>query len=112
MRFFLPLFLASLMLVACAHKTEPAESTAEAKRNLEEHWKGRLGSANKEEFVSEFGNPAWCKVSSGQEETCRFYKKIKTKWIGEAPDKKSIELFDEVVADFGTDGTLRQFKAN
>lgn len=111
MKKILNCLMIGFLLAGCAHK-EPAESTSNAKRALEERWKDRLGSATKSDFTSEFGNAEWCKPNSGGEETCRFYKKIKTKWIGEAPDKRSIELFDEIIADFGTDGTLRQFKAN
>lgn len=111
MKHFLTWFTIGLLAVGCAHK-QAAETTTDARRQLEERWKDRLGTAIKADFTSEFGNAEWCKPKDTGEETCRFYKKIKTKWIGEAPDKRSIELFDEIIADFGTDGTLRQFKAN
>jgi hypothetical protein len=103
--------VAALLAVGCAHQ-QPAETTAAARMHLEERWKDKLGTATKTDFISEFGNPNWCKLKDSGEESCRFYKKLQTKWMGDDLDKKEIETFDEVIADFGTDGTLRQFKAN
>ncbi len=103
--------LALALFASCASK--PTTTTSQARQALEDKWSKRLGSATKADFVQDFGNAEWCRPQVSGEETCRFYKKLATKWMGDdIRDKKSYEAFDEVVADFDTQGALKGFKAN
>ncbi len=98
-----------LILVGCS-STPVASSDAQA--GLEAKYGARVGKAVKADFVQDFGTPQWCKPESlTGTETCRFYKKLETKWIGEKPDRKPFDTYDEVVAEFDASGTLRAFKA-
>jgi len=98
------------VIVSCASKQT---SSSDARQELDDKWMKRVGSATKSDFVEHFGNAEWCRSQATGEETCRFYKKVATKWIGESKrDKKNYDSFDEVIADFDTNGTLKSFKAN
>ena len=101
----------ALILSHCAHQKE---TTAQAEKSLQERYDTKIGSASKSELVEEFGNPEWCKLESSGTETCRFYHKKGTIWIGdkESRDKKPVEEFDQVIADFDGNGVLRGFKSS
>jgi hypothetical protein len=106
------LFSLLLVLASCSHKKE---TTAEAGKNLEDKWTPKVGSATKNEFIEEYGNPEWCKQEDSGLETRRFYRKKGTKWIGDKEtkrDKKPIEQYDQVIADFDTHGVLKAFKSS
>lgn len=98
---------AVILLVGCASKPE---TSAEARGSLEEDLKDRVGVATKTEFVEKFGQAEWCDPKPTGEESCRFHKKTGTKWIGEGREKKSIDTFDQVVADFDSSGRLRTYE--
>lgn len=83
--------------------------TYDAKRDIEEKWKPLMGKATKQEFVQEYGAPSWCEFSDGKEETCRFHKTMGEKWVGDRLNKRRVEIYDEVVATFSVDGTLKTF---
>ena len=100
-----------LITIGCSHKP----TTAEAKKSIEDKYTPKVGAATKRELVEEYGSPEWCKLEEAGNETCRFYKKRGTKWIGDKEtkrDKKNVEQFDQVIADFDSDGVLRKFKAD
>lgn len=99
----------TLILASCAGKKE---TTVEAGEKLKNKWEPKVGSATKNEFVEEYGNPEWCKQEASGDETCRFYRKKGTKWIGDKEtkrDKKPVEQYDQVIADFTADGVLKKF---
>lgn len=99
-----------LAVVSCATKKEV--TTAEAKKQLEETFTPKIGTATKQDLISEFGNPEWCKLEDAGNETCRFYRKKGTKWIGdEGRDKKNISKYDEIMVDLDSNGILKAFKA-
>jgi len=102
--------LVSLVTISCASKK--TVSSSDAKRTLEEKYAALVGVAAKSDLVEEFGNAEWCQSKEGGAETCRFYRKLASKWIGEKREKKSYDTFDELIADFGSDGKLKGFKAN
>lgn len=103
--------LSSLVLISCSHHHE---TTKEALAKLEQDFSGQVGTATKGDLIESFGNAEWCKVEDSGTETCRFYRKKGTKWIGEKnqKDKKPVETSDQVVAEFDKDGILRSFKAS
>lgn len=98
----------TVLFFGCTSK----QTTMEAKADLDKKYSAKVGTATKNELVEEFGNAEWCKVESAGGETCRFYLKKGTRWIGKDRDKKSVEQFDEVVAQFDTSGVLKSFKSN
>ena len=100
------------LLSHCAHQKE---TTVQAEKSLQERYEAQIGSASKNALIEEFGNPEWCKVEPTGTETCRFYNKKGTVWIGEKEDKrgkKPVEEFDQVIADFDGNGLLRSFKSS
>jgi len=103
-----------LALAACSSKqVGDGMTSSEARKKLDEEYKEKVGSATKTDFVEYFGSANWCRVKEPNGETCRFYKKIGTKWIGEeGRDKKNLEMFDEVVAVFDGSGKLRSYEVN
>jgi len=107
----LSLVITALLLVtACSHKPVLTTSS-DAQKDLQAKYTNQIGTATKEDFIQEFGPANWCRDESG-EQTCRFYKKIKTEWMGQPPtDRVHRETFDEVVATFDTNGNLKTFKA-
>jgi hypothetical protein len=101
--------IASMILFSgCASK--PTISS-DAQKRLQDKWASHIGTAKKADFVEDFGTAEWCRTATSGEETCRFYKELKTKYLGDGDQKKAYKEYDEVVADFGTDGTLKSFKA-
>ena len=68
----------------------------------------------KTDLIETFGSPEWCKMEESGSETCRFYRKKGTRWIGDKKqkDKKPIETGDQVIAEFDKEGILRSFKAS
>ena len=107
------LAIVSLSLsAACASKSS-TETSAEAKKQLDDKWSPKVGTATKSEFVEEFGNASWCrpKESGDGEETCRFLRNKGTKWLGEKTDRKSVTQHDEIVAEFDHNGVLRSYKS-
>jgi hypothetical protein len=103
-----------LVLAGCSHKqTGDGLTSSEAREKLEKKYKKLVGEATKTDFTEEFGSANWCRVKEPSGETCRFYKKMGTRWIGEeGRDKKNLEMFDEVVAEFDGKGTLRSYEVN
>lgn len=107
------LFALALAAVVAGCASKQTASSTDVKKELETKWEKRVGSATKSDFVEDFGDPEWCRPSEDTgTETCRFYKKKGTKWMGEKTDRKHYEAFDEIVADFDSKGVLRSFKAN
>lgn len=96
-----------ILLAGCASKPE---TSTEARGNLEEELKDRVGVATKTEFVEKFGHAEWCDPKPTGEESCRFHKKTGTRWIGAGLEKKSIDIFDQVVAEFDSSGRLRTYE--
>lgn len=108
---FFALLLIAFCFASCSSKKDV--TTAEAKKQLDENYSAKIGTATKQELISDFGNPEWCKQEDSGTETCRFYRKKGTKWIGEeGRDKKNISRYDQVIADFDTNGILKSFKAS
>jgi hypothetical protein len=105
--YFFPLLL---LLAGCSHKSDISSSAA--RQELDDRYKNRIGSATKSDFTQAFGNAEWCRQQPGGEETCRFYLKKGTNWMGDLKDRKEYEAFDEVIADFDPNGILRSYKAN
>jgi hypothetical protein len=103
------LFFAGLWLVAACTST-PAKS-GDARLSIEQRYNNRIGSATKEDFVQDFGAPNWCRGQSTGGETCRFYKKTGVVWTGSETDRQHHDTYDEVVADFDSNGILKNFKA-
>lgn len=106
----LALLVIPILVIGCASK----KTSEEARAALEEKWTPKVGTATKTDFVEYFGRPEWCRgEEGGGGETCRFYRKKGTVWIGDnKKDKKNYEAFDEVVADFDPTGKLKNYKAN
>lgn len=97
-------------IIGCSSKQTTSQ---EARKNLEAKFAPQIGTATKTEFVEHFGNAEWCKIEASGGETCRFYRKKGTKWLGdEKRDKKSFEQFEQVIAEFDTNGVLKDFKAS
>ncbi|MCB0404156.1 MAG: hypothetical protein KDD51_05170 [Bdellovibrionales bacterium] len=97
---------AGLFLAGCASKT----TTESARASIEERYKGKVGTARKGDFVEDFGPADWCKQEPGGGETCRFLRQTGTAWKGSTRYQKSYATFDEVVANFAPDGTLRRYE--
>jgi len=103
--------LGALLLISCAHHQE---TTQEARQKLEQDFSKEVGTATKADLIDRLGIAEWCKLETSGTETCRFYLKKGTKWIGEKnqKDKKPVETGDQVIAEFDKDGILRSFKAS
>lgn len=95
-------------VIGCSSK----ESSSNAREKIDNKWGDRIGKATKSDLVEDFGNAEWCRPSDSGTETCRFYRKKGTKWMGEVKDRKSFEQFDEVMAEFDQNGVLRSYKSN
>lgn len=104
------LLLLTLMFAACAGK-KTTQSSGDARREIEDRYNNRVGTATKEDFTQEYGPANWCRPLGAGGETCRFYKKIAVVWTGETNDRVHRETFDEVIADFNSEGILKSFKA-
>lgn len=104
------MILLSLVAVSCATKKDV--DTSDARKELEDRYMRRVGTATKSDFIQEFGAPNWCRPQNTGEETCRFYKKLGTKWMGDASNRSHYDQFDEMEVDLDTDGKLKGFKAN
>lgn len=105
------MLLALVLAAGCASKK--STTSGEAREQLEEKWSGRVGSATKSDLMEQFGNAEWCKPNSIGEETCRYYRKKGTVWLGDSKkDKKSYETYDEVIAEFDANGKLKSYKTN
>ena len=103
------LSLVFLLSLNCASKKI---NTSDAKQELEDKYSKQIGTATKSDFMEQFGNAEWCRPQPSGDETCRFYLKRGTRWLGEKRDRKSYEQFDEIVADFDSAGKLKSFTAN
>ncbi|MBM4304692.1 MAG: hypothetical protein FJ112_10260 [Deltaproteobacteria bacterium] len=103
--------LVTLLLLSCSSSPQTSK---EAKEHIEKNFNEKIGSATKTDLIESYGNPEWCQVEDSGNETCRFYKKIGTKWIGEKKqkDKRPVETGDQVIVSFDKDGILRSFKAS
>lgn len=102
----LPVFV----MVSCASK-QKSESTSNALKDLDSRYSEKVGKANKTELVEEFGTADWCEPKPGGGEKCRFYKAMGLQWRGDKENRTKYQTFDEVVADFDSQGTLREYKA-
>jgi len=97
----------SLFLIAgCAHQQE---SSQEAESKLNETFGEKIGVAKKSELVEHFGTAQWCRPNDFGGETCRFYRKKGTQWVGEKRQKTSYLQYDEGIAVFDQDGILKRF---
>ena len=109
------LALATLFILAACSSKQVGDgmTSAEARAKLQKTYKDKVGEATKTDFVEEFGSANWCRIKEPNGETCRFYKKLGNKWIGEdGRDKKNLELFNEIVAEFDGAGKLRSYEVN
>lgn len=97
------------LTAACASKK--AFNTADALQDLNHRYESRVGKATKSELVEEFGQADWCEQKPGGTETCRFYKALGTVWKGDKENRTRYDSYDEVTADFDTQGVLRDYKA-
>lgn len=105
------LTIAIALLVVAACSSQKNVTSADAEKSLKQRYEAKIGSATKTELVQEFGNPEWCRDNDMGGETCRFYKKLDTKWMGPTTDRKNYSTYDEVVADFDTNGVLQKYDA-
>ncbi len=105
------IILAPLLMSSCSSTPETSQ---QAKEKLEQNYSKKIGSSTKTDLIETFGNPEWCKMEESGSETCRFYRKKGTRWIGDKKqiDKKPIETGDQVIAEFDKEGILRSFKAS
>ena len=100
---------AVFLLAGCVHK----ETSADARKALDSKWEEQLGQATKSELIEAFGSPEWCRKDDSGEESCRFFRRKGTVWIGEKKtEKKYYSTFDEILADFDGTGKLKSFKAS
>ena len=106
------LIVGLVVLSSCASKSAVPSSAAQS--DLEDKYNPLIGKATKADFVEEFGQANWCRpaASGSGEESCRFYKRIGTKWMGEKDNRTHRETFDEMFTEFDSNGTLKSFKAN
>ncbi len=104
--------LMAISFGACSSKKEIV-SPSEAKKHLDEKYTALVGKATKQDLISDFGNPEWCRMEDNGLEVCRFYRKKGTKWIGEeGRDKKSVSRYDQIIADFDSKGILKAFTSS
>ena len=108
-----PLLISACLVfaVGCSSHKVKGENTADAIQSLEKKYSDRVGKAQKPELVEEFGRAQWCNESPGGAETCRFYKSLGRQWKGDKENRTSYDAYDEITADFDTQGYLRSFKA-
>ncbi len=102
----LPLFV----MVSCSSAPK-AEKTSNAVKDLDARYAEKVGKANKTELVEEFGTADWCEPKAGGGETCRFYKAMGLQWRGDKENRTKYQTFDEVVAEFDSQGVMREYKA-
>jgi hypothetical protein len=100
-----------MLLVVAACSTTSTDS-GNARKSIEDKYNERIGKATKQDFVQEFGDANWCRSQPTGDESCRFYKRIGTRWIGEKPDRVPHEMFDEIYSDFDSNGVLKSIKVN
>ena len=102
--------LSLLLVMSCSHQ----QTAAQARQNIESQYHSKIGTATKQDIMEEFGNPEWCKLDDSGAETCRFILKKGVKWINgtDKTDKTELMQFDQITAQFDSDGILRGFKAN
>lgn len=101
--------LAILFMFGCAHR----ESSKEARAKLDAQWESQIGAATKSELIEGFGTPEWCRKDDSGEESCRFYRRKGTQWVGAKKlDKTYYSAYDEILVDFDGQGKLKNFKAN
>ncbi len=107
-------FVLGLVVVLGGCASKQGVPSSEALSSLDEKYTSRVGKATKADFVEEFGQANWCRpaASGSGEESCRFYKRIGTKWMGEKDNRSHRETFDEVFTEFDASGVLKSFKAN
>lgn len=108
MKLVFSLILLTVFFLGCASKK--TATSAEAKAELETKYSAKVGTATKMELIEEFGNAEWCKFEDHGGETCRFYVKKGTRWVGDKRDRKSVDQFDEVIAEFDKGGVLKTYK--
>lgn len=105
-------FLVAALFAVAGCATKKDIDTSDARKELEDRYTRKVGVAKKSDFTQEFGTANWCRPDTSGEETCRYYKKLGTKWMGDPNNRTHYDQFDEIEAEFGTDGTLKTFKAN
>ena len=102
--------LGMALLSSCASNET---KSSEAREKLEKRFAPQIGRATKADFVEEFGPAQWCRPKETGDETCRFARKVGTKWVGDKNDKtdrRRVEQYDNVVAEFDGYGKLRSFE--
>lgn len=102
-------FIVMVVIAGCAHK----ETSSQIRARLDSRWESQLGSATKSELIEDFGIPDWCRKEESGEESCRFFKRKGTQWVGEKKtEKRYYSTYDEILADFDNQGKLKNFKTN
>jgi allantoicase len=99
-------------LVGCASNET---KSSQARERLENRFAAKIGRATKADFIEEFGPPQWCRPKETGDETCRFARKVGTKWVGDKNDKtdrRRVEQYDNVVVEFDGYGKLRAFEVD
>ncbi len=103
---------ASFLMAGCASKPSAATSH-EARKDLESRYSDRVNKSTKADFTEDFGPPEWCRADEvGTGETCRYYRKQGTKWMGGKKDRNHLEQYDEIFTEFDSQGVLRNIKVN
>jgi hypothetical protein len=108
MKLSLLVLTAVVVVIGGCSSNQPKSEKALEK--LESRFSDRVGKARKSELVEYFGTADWCRPNeSTGGETCRFYKKTGTAWVGEKRDKKNYLQYDEVMVELDSKGILREF---
>lgn len=107
----LALVVVTLFVGCAANETK----SSEAREKLEKAFEPQIGKATKSDFIEQFGPAQWCRQQETGTETCRFARKVGTKWVGDKADKtdrKRVEQFDNVLTEFDGNGRLRNFEVD
>ncbi len=104
-------YILPFLFIGCSSKKATVTSE-EAREKLKTKWSEKLGKVRKVDLVEYFGRAEWCRPEETGEETCRFYRKKATQWVGDnKKDKKSYESYEEVIASFDKQGVLKAIEA-
>ena len=104
------LILSFFLVLIAACSSAPDTTSTESRAEIEDELNKWLGSATKEDLQEKFGKPEWCKQELTGEETCRFRFESGTAWKGPKKFKTSYTTYDEVLATFGANEALKEYK--
>lgn len=115
MRTFWNFAVALVVVTAFVGCASNETKSSEARQKLENAFEPQVGKATKADFIEQFGPPQWCRQQESGNETCRFARKVGTKWVGDKKDKtdrRRVEQYDNVVTEFDGYGKLRSFEVD